>query len=60
MLIPIFFSCDINVVCQINSGITISTEEQTVLEFFSQEDNLPLALSVAELVDKYPLDALSG
>ncbi len=29
----------------------MSNEEQAVLEFFSQEENLPLALSVAELVD---------
>lgn len=29
----------------------MSNEEQAVLDFFSQEENLPLALSVAELVD---------
>ena len=29
----------------------MSNEEQAVLEFFSQEENLPLALSVAEQVD---------
>jgi hypothetical protein len=29
----------------------MSNEEQAVLAFFSQEENLPLALSVAELVD---------
>jgi hypothetical protein len=29
----------------------MSNEEQAVLEFFAQEENLPLALSVAELVD---------
>jgi len=29
----------------------MSNEEQAVLDFFSKEENLPLALSVAELVD---------
>ncbi len=29
----------------------MSNEEQAVLEFFAKEENLPLALSVAELVD---------
>ncbi len=29
----------------------MSNEEQSVLDFFNQEENLPLALSVAELVD---------
>jgi len=29
----------------------MSNEEQAVLEFFAQDENLPLALSVAELVD---------
>lgn len=29
----------------------MSNEEQAVLDFFAQEENLPLALSVAELVD---------
>lgn len=29
----------------------MSNEEQSVLEFFAQEENLPLALSVAELTD---------